>query len=442
MNNRIKITTLFILLVCFLVQSTGCFQKPVVEPTYAGDKVITIGGWVSPPPAKVMGNNPDFINNATYKEIAESGINLIYGLYEGADANGIKALDAAQANGIKYLMYDRSMTGIQEEDFDLLETSFDSYKNHPAFAGNLVTDEPGAAKFDRLAKLHDIYKRVLPGKLFYVNLFPTYSSVAQRDGASYKEYIDLYISKVKPEFVSFDYYPLMTHAVEGNYIKEDYLANLEIVANATKKANIPFWSFIQAMSFTAAGMTNRDVNESDIRWQVYTELAFGSQGIQYFCYWSPGEDGAAQFGKAMIDSKGNKTPTYDAVSNVNKEILAFDNIYLNLVNKGVMLFPKSNLPNTMYMESPLESFAPITDVKSEQPLVVGCFEDKDGNQALILVNYNEPSAGLSNKVTMTLNGVREVAAFEKGVKNRVKLAKNTYETTLAPGEGKFILLLK
>lgn len=442
MNRKVKITSFLILIFSVAMQSAGCFLKPVEEPAYADDKTITIGGWVSPPPANALGGNPDFINNDTYKQIAESGINLIYGLYEGADANGLRALDAAQANGLKYLMYDRTMTGVQEEDFDLLETSFDSYKNHPAFAGNLVTDEPGSSKFDRLAKLHEIYNRILPDKLFYVNLFPTYSSVSQRDGLSYKEYIDSYVTKVKPDFISYDYYPLMTHAVEGNYIKEDYLTNLEIVSNAAKKAGIPFWTFVQAMSFTSAGMTNREVKEEDIRWQVYTNLAFGSKGIQYFCYWSPSEDGAAQFGKAMIAADGTKTPTYDAVSAVNKEILAFDHIYLNFENKGVMLFPEGNLPNTMYMENPLKSFAPVKNVQSEQPLVIGCFEDKDGNQAMILVNYNDPSKGLSNKVTLKLNGVREVDDYAGGTKTRVKLSKNTYETTLKPGEGKFILLLK
>ncbi len=434
MSRNIKIMIICLVVSSFLIQVTGCFSKPVVEPAYPGDKVITIGGWVAPPPA--------FINNETYKQVADSGINLIYGLYEGADANGVKALELAKANGIKYLMYDRSLTGIQEDDFDLLGTLFDSYKDKPAFAGNLVTDEPGGNKFELLGKLHEVYKKLLPDKLFYVNLFPTYATVSQRDGLSYKEYIDSFILKVKPEFVSFDYYPLMTHATEGNYIKEDYMANLEIVANATKKAKIPFWSFIQAMSFTAAGMTNRDVNEADIRFQVYTELAFGSQGIQYFCYWSPGEDGAAQFGKAMIDAKGNKTPTYDAVKNVNKEILAFDNAYLNFENKGVMLFPKDNLPNTMFLESPLESFAPIKTVNSDQPMIAGCFEDKDGNQALMIVNYGDPSTSKSNKVSIQLNGIREVSAYDKGIKNRIKLTKNTYETTLEPGEGKFILLLK
>jgi hypothetical protein len=419
----------------------GCAGKPLEEPAY-DDRAITIGGWVSPPPAGVYDSNPNFITDETYKDIADSGINLIYGLYEGNDANGKKALDAAQANGIRYLMYDRLMGGVQEEDFDLLETAFDAYKNHPAFAGNLVMDEPGGAKFDRIAKLHEIYKRVVPGKLFYINLFPTYSSVAQRDGLSYKEYINSYIEKVRPEFISFDYYPLMSHAVEGNYIKEDYLYNLEIVSEAAKGAGIPFWSFIQAMSFTAAGMTNREVDEADIRWQVYTNLAYGSQGIQYFCYWSPLADGAANFGHAMIAQDGSKTPVYEAVRVVNQEIRDFDHIFMAMKHKGVMLFPKDGLTNEMFTEKSLASFAPVRQIDTENPLVVGCFEDGAGYSALVLVNYTDPSDGVSTPVRVTFEDAKEIVVYAKGVKTRVTLKKGVYETVLGPGEGQFVLVLK
>lgn len=442
MKRKIKVQFLFLLLFSFSIGATACAPKPLTKVEYADDKSIVIGGWVAPPPANAMDGNADFINNATYKEIADSGINMIYGLYEGADANGLRALDAAEANHIKYLMYDRSLLGIQEEDFDMVPSLFALYKDHPAFAGNLVSDEPGGSKFDRLGALHDIYKQALPDKLFYVNLFPTYSSVSQRDDLTYKEYINAYIEKVKPEFISFDYYPLMSHAVEGNYFKEDYLSNLEIVSNAAKKAGIPFWTFIQAMGYTTAGMTNREVNEADIRWQAYTNLAFGAQALQYFCYWTPMGDGLAQFGNAMIDQKGNKTPTYDAVKNVNTEILAFDHIFLNFSNVGVMRFANGEMPNVMYMEDSLQSFEPIKSVTSEQPVIIGCFEDKDGNKALMIVNYTDPSDGISNKVTISLDKIRGVLSYAGGVANEQYLTKGTFETTLEPGEGQFILLLK
>lgn len=421
-----------LLALSFMAGTAGCAFKPLEEPTYE-DREITIGGWVSPPPG--------FISDETYKDVADSGINLIYGLYEGNDANGMKALDAAQANGIKYLMYDRLMSGVHEEDFDLLETAFDGYKDHPAFAGNLVMDEPGGAKFDRIAKLHEIYSRILPDKLFYINLFPTYSSVAQRDGLSYKEYIDSYIEKVDPEFISFDYYPLMHHAVEGDYIKEDYLYNLEVVSEAAKSAGIPFWSFIQAMSFTAAGMTNREVDEADIRWQVYANLAYGSQGIQYFCYWSPTADGAANFGNAMIAPDGSKTDSYYGVQAVNNEIKEFDHIYMALDHKGVMLFPKDGLTNEMFTEKSLDSFAPVQQVDCDGPLVMGCFEDSRDYAALVLVNYTDPSAETSNAVSIQFEDAKEIIVYDKGIKTRVSLKKSVYETVLEPGGGQFILIL-
>lgn len=427
---RKKILILLCIFLCTF--PLAACSSTLVEPQYADDKQIVIGGWVAPPPG--------FINNETYKDVADSGINHIYGLYEDADDNALKALDAAQANGIKYLVRSRGLGTIQEEDFDVLDGMFDRFKDHPAFAGVMVVDEPGAAKFERLGKLHQVFQKALPDKLYYINLNPIYSSLSQRDGRTYKEYIDEYIDVVKPTFLSYDHYPLKKN-VEGTYLTEDYLLNLEIVSNATKKANIPFWLFIQSIGYFTAGMENRIPNEADIRWQVYNSLAFGAQGLQYFCYWTPGDDSLASFTEAMVDKEGKKTPLYTAVQNVNKEILSFDHIYLNFENKGVMTFPEEGKPPYMYMENPLKEFKPVKKVQSEQPVVMGCFEDKDGNKAIILVNYTDPARNMSNKVQVSFDKTKALLVHDQHGKNQVKLSGGKYEVTLEPGEGQFIQLL-
>ena len=84
----------------------------VPEPVFEDNKTLHIGAWIAPPPG--------FINDETYKEVADSGINCIYALYEGADSNAIQALQLAEKYGIKYMVRDWSLGGIGEEDFDLI----------------------------------------------------------------------------------------------------------------------------------------------------------------------------------------------------------------------------------------------------------------------------------------------------------------------------------
>jgi len=434
MRGKLKRATGATLIAACLVQTAACTKdKPLEEPQYSNDKKITIGAWVAPP--------PEFINETTYKDIADSGINLIYGLYEDADQNALKALQMAEQNGIQYLVRSRGASVIPEDETDLLDGMFDEFKDSPAFGGVLVSDEPGASKFKQLGALHEKFKQLLPGKHFYVNLFPTYSSLDQRSGRTYKEYIDEYIQTVKPEFVSFDHYPLM-QSVDGTYTKEDHLLNLDIVSSASKRAGLPFWAFIQSIGFSTAGTQNRDPDEKDIRWQVYNALAFGAQGIQYFTYWTPTNDGAATFSKAMVDVDGTKTPLYESVKNVNKEIQGFDRIYMNYDNVGVMTLPAENAPANLYTENRLAQFKPIKDIVSEQPIVVGCFQDKSGNQALVLVNYTDPASNQNNKVNIKLDGIRGVSQYDKNGNTISKTGGGNYEVTLEPGEGKFIMLLK
>jgi hypothetical protein len=432
MKNVKKLLAL-LLLFSLLTAFTSCNTGPGVTPVFSENKQLHIGAWVAPPPA--------YINDNTYKTIAESGINTIYGLYDVNAPDYLKALKCAQDAGINYFVRDTSLGSIHEGDFNLLPDLISSYKNSKAFTGNLVADEPGPSLFDQLGALHAEYKKLLPNKDFYVNLFPTYSSLAQRGGLDYNQYLNQFIQKVKPDVLSFDFYPLMQRT-DGTSIKEDYLYNLGLVSDATKKAKIPFWSFIQAMAFSAAGMQNRAPNENDIRWQVYTNLAFGATGIQYFCYWTPGNDANLGPDNAMIDTKGNKTPIYTYVQTVNKEVIAFQNAYLNFHNVGVMVYPSVDASPELYMENPLKSWAPIKSVTSEHPVVVGCFEDNNGNKALVLVNYSDPGKKLSNKVTINLNGVKGLTVYKKGKPIVTTLNGGSYEVNLEYGEGQFILFNK
>lgn len=56
---------------------------------------------------------------------------------------------------------------------------------------------------------------------------------------------------------------------------------------------------------------------------------------------------------------------------------------------GQMVWPKEGAPAHTYMKEPLESFAPVKSVEGG-PVLMGCFEDKDGNAAIMLVNMTDP----------------------------------------------------
>lgn len=87
-------------------------------------------------------------------------------------------------------------------------------------------------------------------------------------------------------------------------------------------------------------------------------------------------------------------------------------------------------------------FEPVKNIDGEHPYIIGCFKDEDENNALIIVNYSDPSHGLTNKVTINFNKARAITSFGKDGKEQEILSGGVYELTLAPGEGKFILIHK
>ena len=61
-----------------------------------------------------------------------------------------------------------------------------------------------------------------------------------------------------------------------------------------------FWNFFNAMPFGG----HSDPTEAQIRWQIFTSLAYGAKGVLYFCYFSPAGHGMFARGGGVIYPRG------------------------------------------------------------------------------------------------------------------------------------------
>lgn len=416
------------------------------KPDYTGlaaENVLRIGAWVAPPAANWNGmGNPDFATLEQYQAIKESGINVIYALYEGSNLPIMKRVtEYCSQLGIKYLGRDYSMDVdpqlLELEEGEFRERAKDYYLLE-GFAGHLITDEPGASEFEKLGRLKKYYEKEFPGEEFYVNLFPTYASLDQIECDSYEEYIDKYIAYVNPDFVSLDHYPLMIDGY-GNYkITEDVLSNLEIVATKCKDANLPMYNFIQTMSYST---TSRCPDESEVRWQVMTNLAYGSKSIQYFCYFTPLE--FTEGTPAMIDLDGNKTPQYYAVQAVNEELLLLDEAYLQYDWDGTMVVSGTNSTSTnkafLQLGYALEEHEMIKSIVASEDTLVGAFTGKDDRTAFLITNFSDPKSATKDTVSVTFYNATHALVYHYGVAEYVELNNGTLEYTLDEGDGIFVI---
>jgi hypothetical protein len=445
------------LMVLFIFALSAC--RKTEEPIYGNPELtMHIGAWVAPPNFKDDFGNYRFITPEHYQNIADSGINVIYGLYEAGDMEAIAlALDMAEMAGIGYYIYHWTLKGLFQDIFDglgnpisedmaadiaTLEQIMAPFKDHPAFKGNMIIDEPGAAPFKGLGIYHQIYREMFPDKDFYVNLFPTYSSLSQRDGRSYVEYIQEFIDLVNPEFLSYDHYPLMVF-YDQPVLTDDYLLNLDFVSEMTKEAGIPFWLFIQTIGYTTvSGTQARRPNEADVRWQVGVSKAFGAQGIQHFTYWTPGTNNNESFTDAMIDRDGNKTDLYYAVQKVNHEVLFYDHVYLSFDWQGVMTYsPDANEPHVNFrmLGNPITSHKRIRSLNADEHTLIGVFKNENNVDGFMVVNYNDPALAQENTVTIRFNEAKHAIIYHQGERHIVNLNRGVLNLDLEAGDYAFVI---
>ena len=87
----------------------------------------------------------------------------------------------------------------------------DQTRGSPACVGFFIRDEPGASDFEYLRKIVAAVRRHAPGKIAYINLFPSYATIggpgtSQLETKSFTEYLERYVAEVKPQFLSYDNY--------------------------------------------------------------------------------------------------------------------------------------------------------------------------------------------------------------------------------------------
>lgn len=78
------------------------------------------------------------------------------------------------------------------------------YSDHPAFCGNMITDEPQMREYDALGVGARRYKEAFPDKMYYLNLFPVVATSEQLGTDSYDTYLSAYVEKVSSDYLCYD----------------------------------------------------------------------------------------------------------------------------------------------------------------------------------------------------------------------------------------------
>lgn len=361
------------------------------------------------------------LTDAVAEQMLEGGFNVVWCRDE-------KELDIAQRYGLRGQLHDGLLTPASLDDpgrREQLDALIARVSKHPALYSYYIIDEPNASQFPALGRLVAYLRARDPAHLAYINLFPTYASNEQLGTqgdvvTAYKEHLRLYVEQVKPALISYDHYQFRL-----NDDSNQYFLNLAMIRRAAQDAAVPFLNIVQACTWAPTAM--RVPNADELRYLVYSTLAYGAQGISYYVYACANHQGS------IVGLDGTPGPLYHALKSYNREFAAIAAELQALRSLGVY--------HTSMREpgcEPLPADLPFRFDSSSSPsrprgFLLGCFGAEDKPTHVIVVNLDYTAA-----VTTSLIGPRELELFDAAIAKWALANKVVVSLPLPGGGGKLL----
>lgn len=271
-----------------------------------------------------------------------------------------------------------------------------AYRKDPIVWGYHVFDEPARkgvpyTKFaDAFATLH----KLDPTRPAYINL-------------NEEDNPEQFIKALRPRVLSYDYYQWWSGSKPFYPLLENFRA-------AALAVDIPLLCWVEAV-VVPSGEIPKD-NEAKVRLSVYSALAYGAKGIQWWA-WRPYNDDAAK---------------------INTELKVLGPVLLPLRSVGVFHTPPlpdktQALPADHWLQT------------SSKNLVVGFFKDSEDRDLVLVVNRDLKK---QNDITCTLTRTSNIERYDRAAGRWSKHqpvfvdGRRALRHTLAAGDGALFRITK
>ena len=359
------------------------------------------------------------LTDAVAEQMVQGGFNLVW--------CSEQELDVAQRHGLRaQLRHDLLHPTTLEDETRRVELDrlIERVRRHPALYCYHVGDEPSVLQFPAVGKMVKYLAERDPSHMAYVNLFPTYASSGQLATSgdmvtAYDQYLTEYCKVVKPALISYDHYQFMRESD-----RKDYFLNLAMIGRAAQTAQVPFMNIVQASSWDPLV---RVPNVDEVRYLVFTTVAYGAEGISYYIYCCVNHDG----GIARPD--GTPTELYHALKIYNPMFTAIAKQLQPLRSLGVY--------HTTLREPGCEALPSAAVFRVEggktgpeaRGFLLGMFGAGDRATHVVVVNLDYASRDVA---TVIGPGALEVFDAERGQWGARK--ESRVELNFAPGGGTLV----
>lgn len=216
------------------------------------------------------------------------------------------------------------------------------YRNHPAFYGVQLVDEPYYTMLDCIGEIFASIRRVAPeafvqcnlaGMTFAFNLgvLPPYGDDLDFNGR-YRAYLTQFLDKTKSPYLMNDRYPFHTDPGTNSY--PYWIYALQLSTDVCKEYGVEFHQIAQAFGQRMNGVySHRMPTKEELMLLIHMLLGFGVKELSYYTYWSIGNNSMEgeyrMYDYAMLNWRGEPTYLYYAVQEANAMIRKLSPVILN-----------------------------------------------------------------------------------------------------------------
>lgn len=411
--HSLAVTEFLCVLCLYLLACTSWTQAAEVEPTVGT-------AWQVGIPIATYWAGPS-LTDAVAQQMVEGGFNLVW-------CGSEKELDVAQRHGLRGQFTDGLLRPASLDDSNQrgqLDALIARVSKHPALYSYYLIDEPSASQFPSLGRLVAYLRERDPLHLAYINLFPTYANNEQLGTkgdviAAYQEHLRLYLEQVKPSLISYDHYQFR---LKGD--GDQYFLNLAMIRRAAQEAGVPFLNIVQACTWAPNAM--RIPNADELRYLVYSTLAYGAQGISYYVYAHANHHGS------LVSLDGTPGPLYHAVKSYNREFVAIAREIQPLHSLGVY-HTAMHEPGCEPLPSEARfriDYSPSS--AAPRGFLLGFFGAAETPTHVVVVNLDYTAEARTSLV-----GPRELELFDAAAAQWTSANEVAAELILPPGGGKLV----
>ena len=339
------------------------------------------------------------------------------------------------------------------------------YKDHEAFYGVMLGDEPHFYHAENYGQVYRSIKRVCPEAYIQYNLHPI-SSVEEEENRilftgsineegltqiqkmvqAYEYYIGLFMEATGAKHIQYDQYPLKN----ADKVDPYYILGLQVVSKLAQEHDAEFYFVSQTYGQTDNITTPRMLSQEDLYWLNNMLVGFGIKQISYFTYFTKADNNAEHFidGNSFLTWEGEKTDIYHWMKQIMSEEQKLAPTILNFdySSSKVYISETTNFDCTYAMrtiETPDFKALKDVDVNKEAALVTELYDDEKQNYIYMVQNVTDSvrkgSKAFQTTVLTFDEAYKYAAVYVKGERTLVKLDKGKLTLKHKAGEATYIL---